>query len=94
VRDEAHRFAITHHRALRDRASIASRLDGVPGVGEKRRKAILKHFKTVEALREASVEDIAQVPGVPKGVAEAVYRFMHESEETEGEQGTENREQE
>ena len=94
VRDEAHRFAIVHHRALRGRASIASRLDGVPGVGEKRRKAILRHFKTVEALREASAEDIAQVPGVPAGVAEAVYRFLHESEDAEREQGTGNREQE
>ena len=65
VRDEAHRFAIIHHRTLRGRASIASRLDGVPGVGEKRRKAILKHFKTVEALKAASAEDIAKAPGVP-----------------------------
>ena len=78
VRDEAHRFAIIHHRTLRGHASIASRLDGVPGVGEKRRKAILKHFKTVEALKAASVEDIAQTPGVPKNVAEAVYKFLHE----------------
>ena len=81
LRDEAHRFAITHHRTLRAQAGIASRLDGVPGVGEKRRRAILKHFKTVEALREASAEDIAGVPGVPKGVAEAVYDLMHRDEE-------------
>ena len=78
VRDESHRFAIIHHRTLRGRASIASRLDGIPGVGEKRRKAILKHFKTVEALRAADVEDIKAVPGVPEKVAEAVYRFMRE----------------
>ncbi|MBQ8964228.1 MAG: excinuclease ABC subunit C, partial [Clostridia bacterium] len=69
---------IIHHRALRGRASIASRLDGIPGVGEKRKKAILKHFKTVEALKVASAEDIAQVPGVPEKVAEAVYGFLHE----------------
>ena len=80
VRDEAHRFAIIHHRTLRGHASIASRLDGVPGVGEKRRKAILKHFKTVEALKAASAEEIAQVPGVPKNVAEAVYRFLREED--------------
>ncbi len=78
VRDESHRFAIIHHRALRGRASIASRLDGIPGVGEKRRKAILKHFKTVEALRAASLEDIKSVPGMPEKVAESVYRFMRE----------------
>ena len=80
VRDEAHRFAIIHHRTLRSRASIASRLDGVPGVGEKRRRAILKHFKTVEALRAASVEDIAAVPGIPKPVAEAVFQLMRDAE--------------
>ena len=85
VRDEAHRFAIIHHRTLRGRASIASRLDGVPGVGEKRRKAILKHFKTVEALMDASPEDIAQAPGVPKGVAEAVYKYLHEESKKEPE---------
>ena len=82
VRDESHRFAIIHHRALRGRASIASRLDGIPGVGEKRRKAILKHFKTVEALRAASLEDIKSVPGMPEKVAESVYRFMREESPT------------
>jgi excinuclease ABC subunit C len=78
VRDESHRFAIIHHRTRRGRASIASRLDGIPGVGEKRRKAILKHFKTVEALRAASLEDIQKVPGMPEKVVESVYRFMRE----------------
>ncbi len=78
VRDESHRFAIIHHRALRGRASIASKLDGIPGVGEKRRRAILKHFKTVEALRAASLDEVKQVPGLPAAVAEAVYRFMRE----------------
>ena len=78
VRDESHRFAIIHHRTLRGRASIASRLDGIPGVGEKRSKAILKHFKTVEALKAASLEDIQAVPGMPEKVAESVYRFMRE----------------
>ena len=82
VRDESHRFAILHHRALRGRASIASRLDGVPGVGEKRRKALLKRFKTVEALKNAPVEEIAGVPGIPRSVAEAVHRFLHAPEET------------
>ena len=83
VRDESHRFAIIHHRALRGRASIASRLDGIPGVGEKRKKAILRHFKTVEALKAATAEDIARVPGVPEKVAEAVYRFLHEVDAAE-----------
>ena len=78
MRDESHRFAIIHHRTLRARASISSKLDGIPGVGEKRKKAILKHFKTVEALKGASIDEIKQVPGLPEAVAEAVYRFLRE----------------
>ena len=78
LRDEAHRFAITHHRKLRSKASVSSRLETVPGVGETRRKAILKHFATVEALKAASVEDIAAV--VPRNVAENVYRMLHQDE--------------
>lgn len=80
VRDESHRFAIIHHRTLRGKASIASRLDGIPGVGDKRKKAILKHFRTVEALKAATAEEIAEVPGVPEKVAESVWRFLHEGE--------------
>jgi excinuclease ABC subunit C len=80
VRDESHRFAIIHHRTLRSKATIASRLDGIPGVGEKRKKAILKHFRTVEALKAATVEEIAQAPGVPEKVAESVWRFLHAEE--------------
>ncbi|MBQ3424357.1 MAG: excinuclease ABC subunit UvrC [Clostridia bacterium] len=77
VRDESHRFAIIHHRTLRGKASIASRLDGIPGVGEKRKKAILKHFKTVEALMAADEAAMKAVPGLPEGVAGAVVRFLH-----------------
>ena len=84
VRDESHRFAIIHHRTLRGKASISSRLDGIPGVGPTRKKAILKHFKTVEALKKADVDEIKKVPGLPAGVAEAVWRFLNETPETEG----------
>ena len=80
LRDEAHRFGITRHRALRGKASIASRLDTVAGVGEKRRVALLKHFRTVEALNAASVEEIAQAPGIPETVAQNVYRMLHADE--------------
>ena len=80
LRDEAHRFAITHHRKLRSKASVASRLDGVAGVGEKRKKAILKHFSTVEALKNASVEEIAAVPGMTRPAAENVYAMLHMQE--------------
>ena len=77
LRDEAHRFAITHHRALRGKASVSSRLDGVPGVGPARRKSVLKHFKTVEALKAATAEEIAQVPGLPEAVARNIYQMLH-----------------
>ncbi len=77
LRDEAHRFAITHHRKLRSKASVASRLDGVAGVGEKRKKAILKHFATVEALKNASVEEICAVDGMTRPAAENVYAMLH-----------------
>ncbi|MBQ8508104.1 MAG: excinuclease ABC subunit UvrC [Clostridia bacterium] len=77
LRDEAHRFAITHHRKLRSKASVSSRLDGVPGIGEKRKKAILKHFATVEALKNASVEEIAAAPGMSRAAAENVYAMLH-----------------
>ena len=82
LRDEAHRFAITHHRKLRSKASVASRLDGVAGIGEKRKKAILKHFATVEALKIATVDEIAAVPGLNRSAAENVYAMLHAGDET------------
>ena len=76
LRDEAHRVAITHHRGLRTKASVASRLETVEGVGPVRRKNILKHFKTVEALKAASVEEIAAVPGIPLSVAQSIHAML------------------
>ncbi len=73
VRDEAHRFAITFHRELRDKAMTVSVLDEVEGVGPTRKKAIMKHFGSMKRLRAASVEDIAAVKGMPQQVARAVY---------------------
>ena len=73
VRDEAHRFAITFHRELRDKAMTVSVLDEVDGVGPTRKKAIMKHFGSMKRLRAASVEEIASVKGVPVQVAQAVY---------------------
>ncbi|MGI6239442.1 MAG: helix-hairpin-helix domain-containing protein, partial [Christensenellales bacterium] len=77
LRDEAHRFALSRHRALRGKQSVGSKLENIAGVGPARRKAILKHFRTVEALRAASLAEIEQVPGLPKNAAAAVYRGMH-----------------
>jgi excinuclease ABC subunit C len=76
IRDEAHRFAITYHRDLRGKAMTASALDDVPGVGPKRRKALLKAFGSVRKLAAASVEEIAAVPGVPREVAEDVKAVL------------------
>lgn len=73
VRDEAHRFAITFHRELRDKAMTVSILDEVEGVGPVRKRAIMKRFGSMKRLREASVEDIASVQGVSVDVAQAVY---------------------
>ena len=84
LRDEAHRFAITHHRALRGKQSVGSKLEDIAGIGATRRKAILRHFKTIEALKGASVEEIAQVPGLPLNAAEAVYNKLHEAPKAEG----------
>ena len=70
VRDEAHRFAITYHRKVRSKQTIISLLDGVPGIGPKRRSALLKHFGSIEAIRTASVEELAAVPGMTRKAAE------------------------
>jgi len=70
VRDEAHRFAITYHRHVRRAQTITSQLDGVPGIGPKRRSALLKHFGSIEAIRAASVEELAAVPGMTRPAAE------------------------
>ncbi len=76
VRDEAHRFAIEYHRELRGRAMSASVLDDVPGIGPKRKKAILARFGSLKKLRAASVEEIAAVPGVGRVAAEAVVEAV------------------
>lgn len=72
VRDEAHRFAVTYHRKLRTAGSIRSILDDIPGIGPRRRRALLKHFGTIEAIRRATVEELAAVPGMNRRAAEAV----------------------
>ena len=72
VRDEAHRFAITHHRSRRSKSMVESLLDDVPGLGEVRRKTLLKHFGSLRKLRAATVEEIAQVPGIGARTAAAI----------------------
>ncbi|WP_236791235.1 excinuclease ABC subunit UvrC [Amycolatopsis sp. GM8] len=80
VRDEAHRFAIRYHREKRSKRVQVSALDGVPGLGQTRRAALIKHFGSVKKLREARVEDIAQVPGVGRRTAEAVVAALRTGE--------------
>ncbi len=77
LRDEAHRFAIGAHRAKRSKAITASPLDEVPGVGPARKKALLMHFGTARAVRDASLEDLARTPGVSETVARTVYDYYH-----------------
>jgi excinuclease ABC subunit C len=72
VRDEAHRFAIGYHRRLRTKKSLASILEEIPGIGPKRRQALLKHFGSIEAIRQASVEELAAVKGMTRKAAETV----------------------
>ncbi|KRV49230.1 excinuclease ABC subunit C [Wenjunlia vitaminophila] len=76
VRDEAHRFAITYQRGKRSKAMTAGVLDTVPGLGETRRKALLKHFGSVRKLRTASVEEICEVPGIGRRTAESVLAAL------------------
>ena len=76
VRDEAHRFAITYHRQKRSRTMTHSVLDDVPGLGETRRKALLRAFGSVKRLRAASVDEIAAVPGFGRRTAEAVHSAL------------------
>jgi excinuclease ABC subunit C len=81
VRDEAHRFAITHHRQRRSAAMTVSELDSVPGLGPARKKALLAHFGSVKKLRAADAETIAAVPGVGPKVAQAVVATLHRPEQ-------------
>jgi excinuclease ABC subunit C len=76
VRDEAHRFAITHHRSRRSRSMVESLLDDVPGLGEVRRKALLKRFGSLRKMRAATVEEIADVPGIGPRTAEAIVAAL------------------
>jgi excinuclease ABC subunit C len=79
VRDEAHRFAISHHRIRRDRAMTASVLDGLPGIGPARKRALLTHFGSPEAILSASREELEAAPGVPGKVAREMYAALNKT---------------
>lgn len=76
IRDEAHRFAITYHRSLRGKRNLASVLDDIPGVGEKRKKKLLQHFGSFGKIQEATVEDLMAVDGISTTVAEEIYHYL------------------
>lgn len=78
LQDEAHRFAITYHRELRSKESLHSVLDDIPGIGEKRRKALLRHFKSIEGIRQADEAALAAVDGMNSKSASAVYHFFRQ----------------
>ncbi len=80
IQDEAHRFAIEYHRSLRSKTQVRSILDEIPGIGPARRKALMKHFKSQEAVRKASVEELAAAPQMNRRAAEEVYKFFHGKE--------------
>ncbi len=85
VRDESHRFAITFHRELRDKAMTKSVLDDIEGVGPTRKKALMRRFGSMKKLRAATEEEIAETPGIPRAVAESVYNTLQAwSAEEEG----------
>ena len=82
IQDEVHRFAITFHRQLRSKNSFSSQLDGIDGLGPKRKQNLMKHFKSLTKIKEASVDEIVEV-GVPRAVAEAIQRKLTPQEEVE-----------
>jgi excinuclease ABC subunit C len=81
VRDEAHRFAIAFHQKMRRKRGLHSVLDDIPGVGRKRKKILLQHFRSMKRLRESSYEELLSVTGIDKKTATAVHRFFHVSED-------------
>jgi excinuclease ABC subunit C len=76
LRDEAHRFAITYHRKLRGKSQLQSVLADIPGVGPKRQKALLKYFGSLKKVKEASLDELLAMPGLPAHTAEEIFRFF------------------
>lgn len=80
IQDEAHRFAIEYHRSLRSKGQVKSVLEDIPGIGPARRKALMRHFKSIEDIKKASVEQLMEVSGMPEQAAKQVYAFFRKSE--------------
>ena len=77
IQDEVHRFAIEYHRSLRSKEQVKSILDDIPGIGERRRKALMRKFQSIDAIKNASVEELADTDSMNLKAAESVYEFFH-----------------
>ena len=84
IQDEAHRFAIEYHRSLRSQGQVRSVLDDIEGIGPARRKALMRRFKSLEAIRDASLEELSSTEGMNRRAAESVYGFFHGEPEGKG----------
>ena len=80
LQDEAHRFAIEYHKSLRSKGQVHSVLDDIRGIGPARRKALMRHFKDIGKIRQATVEELTQVDGITQNVAEEIFAFFHEED--------------
>lgn len=78
IQDEVHRFAIEYHRSLRSKEQVKSILDDIPGIGEKRRKALMKHFASIEAIKNAAIDELAQAESMNEKAAASVYKFFNQ----------------
>lgn len=81
IQDEAHRFAIEYHRSLRSKTQVKSVLEDIPGVGEARRKALMRHFKSIDEMKNATVEQFSAIPEIPENIARGIYNFFHAEKE-------------
>jgi excinuclease ABC subunit C len=77
VRDEAHRFAITHHKKLRSKQTLSSALDRIPGIGAARRRALLRAFGSVKGVEQASLDELMQAPGMNPKLAQKLWQIFH-----------------
>ncbi|RMF86155.1 MAG: excinuclease ABC subunit C, partial [Nitrospinota bacterium] len=77
IRDEAHRFAVSYHKQLRRQDIFRSPLDEIPGIGEKRKQQLLRHFGSLKRIQEANPEALEEVEGITRPLAEAIYTFFH-----------------
>ncbi len=80
IQDEAHRFAIEYHRSIRSKSQVHSVLDEIPGVGPERRKALMRHYQSIEEVRSASAQELAQIPGIPMHIAEQIVSYFREKQ--------------